>query len=94
VTWRPHRGGGLAIRKLARSTGQDAQELQIVYALEGLISRLAKSAHRNDLVLAPWNPGAVNNRADLSRLAAPAAGLTPQAPTPRPAYSFVIHLRP
>ncbi|WP_020578789.1 nucleotidyl transferase AbiEii/AbiGii toxin family protein [Actinopolymorpha alba] len=41
----------LAIQKLARSTGGDVQELLTLYALEGLLARLAASRYREDFVL-------------------------------------------
>jgi hypothetical protein len=41
----------LAIRKLARATNQDVQDLMIEYVLEGLLGRLAESDHRTDFVL-------------------------------------------
>lgn len=41
----------LAIRKLARQTGADVQELQTLYALEALLARIAASEHRDDFVL-------------------------------------------
>lgn len=41
----------LAIRTLARQTGGDVQELMTLYALEGLLTRIALSEYRNDFVL-------------------------------------------
>jgi hypothetical protein len=41
----------LAVRRLARGTGADVQELLTLYALEGLLTRVAASRHREDLVL-------------------------------------------
>jgi hypothetical protein len=41
----------LAIQKLARSTGGDVQELLTLYALEGLLTRVAASSYREDFVL-------------------------------------------
>ena len=41
----------LALSKLARNTGQDSQSLFTVYALEGLLARLAASPFREDFVL-------------------------------------------
>ena len=41
----------LAIRKIASRSGGDVQELMTLYALEGLLARLALSAHRGDFVL-------------------------------------------
>ena len=41
----------LAIQKLARSTGGDVQELLTLYALEGLLTRVAVSSYREDFVL-------------------------------------------
>jgi hypothetical protein len=41
----------LAIQKLARSTGADVQELMTLYALEGLLARVAASPYREDFVL-------------------------------------------
>jgi hypothetical protein len=41
----------LAIQKLARATGGDVQELLTLYALEGLLARVAASSYRGDLVL-------------------------------------------
>ena len=41
----------IAIRALARRTGRDAQELMTIYALEGLLDRIASSPYRDDFVL-------------------------------------------
>jgi hypothetical protein len=41
----------LAVQKLARSTGGDVQELLTLYALEGLLARVADSSSRDDFVL-------------------------------------------
>jgi len=41
----------LAIQKLARSTGGDVQELLTIYALEGLLARIAASRYRDDFAL-------------------------------------------
>lgn len=41
----------LALRKLARQTGGDVQELMTLYALEGLLARIAASEYRDDFVL-------------------------------------------
>ncbi|MEV4901986.1 nucleotidyl transferase AbiEii/AbiGii toxin family protein [Citricoccus sp. NPDC055426] len=41
----------LAIRRLARNTGGDVQELQTLYVLEALLARLAASPDRDDFVL-------------------------------------------
>jgi hypothetical protein len=41
----------IAIQKLARQTGVDVQELQILYVLEALLARLATSKFRDDFVL-------------------------------------------
>jgi hypothetical protein len=41
----------LAIQKLARRTGADVQELLTLYALEGLVARVAASRYREDFVL-------------------------------------------
>ncbi|MGL5866972.1 MAG: nucleotidyl transferase AbiEii/AbiGii toxin family protein [Dermatophilaceae bacterium] len=41
----------IAIRRLARQTGGDVQELMTLYALEGLLARIAISEHRDDFVL-------------------------------------------
>jgi predicted nucleotidyltransferase component of viral defense system len=47
----PAGDAALAISKLARDTGQDVQDLQTIYALEGLLARLAASPYRDDFVL-------------------------------------------
>jgi predicted nucleotidyltransferase component of viral defense system len=41
----------IAIRRLARQTGGDVQELQTLYVLEALLARLAASPKRDDFVL-------------------------------------------
>ncbi len=41
----------IAIRTLARQTGADVQELMTLYALEGLLARIALSEYRDDFVL-------------------------------------------
>lgn len=41
----------IALRKHARQTGGDVQELMTLYALEGLLSRIAISEYRDDFVL-------------------------------------------
>jgi hypothetical protein len=41
----------LAIQKLARQTGSDVQQLLTLYALEGLVARVAASRYREDFVL-------------------------------------------
>ena len=41
----------IAIRGLARQTGADVQELMTLYALEGLLARIAHSEYREDFVL-------------------------------------------
>lgn len=41
----------LAIQQLARRTGGDVQELLTLYALEGLLARIALSRYRDDFVL-------------------------------------------
>lgn len=41
----------LALSRLARSTGQDSQDLFTMYALEGLLARLVASPYRGDFVL-------------------------------------------
>lgn len=40
-----------SLRKLARQTGGDVQELMTLYALEGLLARIATSEYRDDFVL-------------------------------------------
>jgi predicted nucleotidyltransferase component of viral defense system len=52
----PHHGdpagdARIAIRKLARTTGRDNQELLTLYALEGLLARIAASDYADDFVL-------------------------------------------
>ena len=47
----PAGDAALAIRRLARQTGGDVQELQTLYVLEALLARLAVSAYRDDFVL-------------------------------------------
>jgi hypothetical protein len=41
----------IAIQQLARSTGGDVQELQTLYVLEALLSRIAASPQAEDFVL-------------------------------------------
>lgn len=41
----------IALRKLARQTRGDVQELMTLYALEGLLARIAASEYRDDFVL-------------------------------------------
>lgn len=41
----------IALRKLARQTGGDVQELMTLYALEGLLARIAASEYSDDFVL-------------------------------------------
>lgn len=41
----------IALGKLARQTGGDVQELMTLYALEGLLARIAPSEYRDDFVL-------------------------------------------
>ena len=41
----------LALGKYARDTGQDTQDVYTMYALEGLLARLAVSPYRDDFVL-------------------------------------------
>lgn len=41
----------IAIRGLARHTGADVQELMTLYALQGLLARIAHSEYREDFVL-------------------------------------------
>jgi hypothetical protein len=43
----------VAIRRLARSTGGDVQELLTLYALEGLLARVAASSWVSSSDLAP-----------------------------------------
>jgi hypothetical protein len=40
-----------ALQRLARQQGRDTQELLTLYALEGLLARLAASHHREQLVV-------------------------------------------
>ncbi len=40
-----------ALQRLARRQGRDTQELLTLYALEGLLARLATSGHREQLVV-------------------------------------------
>jgi hypothetical protein len=40
-----------ALQRLARQQGRDTQELLTLYALEGLLARLAASDHREQLVV-------------------------------------------
>lgn len=40
-----------SIRKLARQTGTDVQQLMTLYALEGLLTRIALSEYHEDFVL-------------------------------------------
>jgi hypothetical protein len=41
----------LALRKLARASGRDTQELLTLFALEGLLARIAQSPYQTDFVL-------------------------------------------
>lgn len=41
----------LALRRLARTSGADVQELITLHLLEGLVARIAESPHRDDFVL-------------------------------------------
>lgn len=41
----------IAIRRLARHSGEDVRQLQTLYVLEALLARLAASGHRDDFVL-------------------------------------------
>lgn len=41
----------ISIRKLARQTGTDVQQLMTLYALEGLLTRIALSEYHEDFVL-------------------------------------------
>ncbi len=41
----------IAIRRLARQTGEDVQQVQVLYVLEALLARLAVSGHRDHFVL-------------------------------------------
>ncbi|GAA1320400.1 nucleotidyl transferase AbiEii/AbiGii toxin family protein [Leucobacter albus] len=47
----PAGDAALALRRLARDSGSDVQELQTLYVLEALLARIAVSAHRDDFVL-------------------------------------------
>ena len=47
----PEGDATIAIRALARRTGRGAQELMTIYALEGLLDRIASSPYRDDFVL-------------------------------------------
>lgn len=47
----PHGEAILAIRKLARQTGADMQDLLTIYVLEALLARISASVHRDDFVL-------------------------------------------
>ena len=47
----PAGDASIAIRRLARQAGGDVQELMTLYALEGLLARIALSEHRDDFVL-------------------------------------------
>lgn len=47
----PSTDATLAIRRLARRTGGDVQELQTLYLLEALLARIARSEHHADFVL-------------------------------------------
>lgn len=47
----PAGDAAIAIRRLARQTGADVQELMTLYALEGLLARIAHSEYRDDFVL-------------------------------------------
>ena len=56
MSTRPDRGTTsdqvtLALKRLARSSGADTQEVMTLYVLEALLARLAASPHRQDLVL-------------------------------------------
>lgn len=41
----------ISIRKFARQTGTDVQQLMTLYALEGLLTRIALSEYHEDFVL-------------------------------------------
>ncbi len=41
----------IALRRRARRTGEDVQQVQTLYVLEALLARLAASGHRDDFVL-------------------------------------------
>ncbi|WP_437583330.1 nucleotidyl transferase AbiEii/AbiGii toxin family protein [Paramicrobacterium sp. CJ85] len=47
----PEGDATITLRKLARQTGGDVQELMTLYALEGLLARIALSKYRDDFVL-------------------------------------------
>ena len=47
----PAGDASIAIRRLARQAGGDVQELMTLYALEGLLARIALSQYRDDFVL-------------------------------------------
>lgn len=47
----PEGDATIAIRKLARQTGGDVQELMTLYSLEGLLAPIAQSEYRDDFVL-------------------------------------------
>lgn len=47
----PGRARYFQLQRLARQHGRDTQELLTLYALEGLLARLAQSGHRDQLVL-------------------------------------------
>ena len=47
----PEGDATIALRKLARQSGGDVQELMTLYTLEGLLARIAISEYRDDLVL-------------------------------------------
>jgi hypothetical protein len=47
----PEGDATIAIQQLARTTGADVQELQTLYVLEALLSRIATSPHAEDFVL-------------------------------------------
>lgn len=47
----PAGDAAIALRKLARHTSGDVQELMTLYALEGLLARIAASDYRDDFVL-------------------------------------------
>ena len=47
----PAGDAAIALRKLARQTSGDVQELMTLYTLEGLLARIAASEYRDDFVL-------------------------------------------
>ena len=47
----PAGDASIAIRRLARQAGGDVQELMTLYALEGVLARIALSQYRDDFVL-------------------------------------------